>query len=56
MIFYHDEEQKRLALETKEQAQKKRNRTISTAIGPYKVYRTSTEGGGVVDSKASTAL
>jgi len=35
IIFYHDEEQKRLALESKARLEEKRNETILTEIVPY---------------------
>lgn len=38
LIFYHDEEQKRLAMETMKAEQEKRISPISTSILPFKVF------------------
>ncbi|XP_071538016.1 peptide methionine sulfoxide reductase [Panulirus ornatus] len=38
LILYHDEEQKRLAMETMKAEQKKRVSPISTSIVPFKVF------------------
>jgi peptide-methionine (S)-S-oxide reductase len=38
IIFYHDEEQKRLALESKARLKAERNQTIYTEIVPYSAF------------------
>ena len=37
-IFYHDDEQKELALKTKDEMKAKRNRAIATEIAPAKEF------------------